>query len=142
MFYPSSIARFIFLAGSTLHAAHCTLHIVHYIWYIYCTLRTLPTPENAPETAPVHFIPHIEHFELHAYIYTACCTFVTSHWNIKYCLNDIQHLQGKMNLNVKIYSIFIPCFSFQEYQLWWNKWLSYLAPPHKICLPFYFMNTK
>ena len=63
--------------------AHCTLHTAQ------CTLCTVPAPANAPETASVHFILHIEHFALHA-IHLYCMLhiydFTLKHHKI--CLSD------------------------------------------------------
>ena len=39
--------------------APCTLHTAQ------CIKHTAPTPANAPESAPVHFMPHIAHCTLH-----------------------------------------------------------------------------
>ena len=41
-------------------AAHCKLHNAK------CTVDTAPAPANAPVSAPVHFILHIEHSTFHA----------------------------------------------------------------------------
>ena len=48
--YSVSPAKSLYVAGSTLHTAQCTLYTL---------------PANAPASVPVHFILHIEHRTLH-----------------------------------------------------------------------------
>ena len=55
-----------------------TLHFAHYT--LYGTLRSEPEAVTDPESAPVHFILHIEHCKVHTtHLY---CTLHTYHFTL------------------------------------------------------------